>query len=156
MIETLPQAAAEVVPLLDRQRYVALAVAAAVVVLVFELVRRRKLREEYSWVWVATATFVAALALEGDLLTTISFWVGSSSPVWTLFFGTMVFLLALALQFSVRLTRLTHRHRTLGQRMALLEAEILRLRERQEADDRATERHKADRPAATRARDVVA
>lgn len=156
MIDALPQAAAEVLPLLDRQRYVALAVATAVVVLVFELVRRRKLREEYSWVWVATATFVAALALEGDLLTTLSVWVGSSSPVWTLFFGTMVFLLALALQFSVRLTRLTHRHRTLGQRLALLEAEVQRLRERQDAEDRATERRPGERPAAARARDVVA
>jgi hypothetical protein len=156
VIDALPQAATEIAPLLDRQRYVALAVAAAVVVLVFELVRRRKLREEYSWVWVATATFVAALALEGDLLTTISAWVGSSSPVWTLFFGTMVFLLALALQFSVRLTRLTHRHRTLGQRMALLEAEVQRLRERQDGEERAPERRHADRPAAARARDVVA
>lgn len=163
MIAELQQAAAEVTPLLDRQRNVALAVAAAVVFVVFELVRRRKLREEYSWVWIATAVVVAALALEGTLLTSISVWVGSSSPVWTLFFGSMVFLLALALQFSVRLTRLTHRHRTLGQRLALLEAEVMKLRGQAEASadapalaDRHVERRAADRQPAARQHDVVA
>ena len=155
MTADVAQAVAEIAPLLDRQRYAALAVAAAVVVVVFELVRRRKLREEYSWVWVATALFVAVLAIEGDVLTAISSFVGSSSPVWTLFVGTMVFLLALALQFSVRLSRLTHRHRTLGQRMALLEAEIQRLRARDEAE-RGADRRAVERAAPNRARDVVA
>lgn len=159
MIAAFVQAAADVMPLLDRQRNVALVVAGAVVVLVFELVRRRKLREEYSWVWIATAILVAALAIEGDLLTTISSWVGSSSPVWTLFFGSMVFLLALALQFSVRLTRLTHRHRTLGQRLALLEAEVQRLREKAAENppaERPAERRATERAPAARPRDVVA
>lgn len=155
MIADLAHAVADVAPLLDRQRYVALGVAATVVVVVFELIRRRKLREEYSWVWVATAAFVAVLALEGNVLTAISAFVGSSSPVWTLFFGTMVFLLALALQFSVRLSRLTHRHRTLGQRVALLEAEIQRLRE-QDAGERAPERRAGERATPNRARDIVA
>lgn len=123
----------ELAPMLDRQRIVALALAAAIVALVFELVRRRKLREEYSWVWIATALVVATFAIEQDLLLTMSRWIGAASPVSTLFFGAIVFLMALVLQFSVRLSRLTHRHRTLGQRLALLEAEVLRLRERQHA-----------------------
>lgn len=155
MIASVLDAVGEVAPLLDRQRYVALTVAAAVVVVVFELVRRRKLREEYSWVWVATAVAVAVLALEGNVLTSISAFVGSSSPVWTLFFGAMMFVLALTLQFSVRLSRLTHRHRTLGQRLALLEAELQRLRERDEAE-RTADRRAVERAAPNRARDVVA
>jgi hypothetical protein len=36
--------------------------------------------------------------------------------------------LLLALQFSVRLSRLTHRHRTMAQRLTLLEQEVERLR----------------------------
>ncbi len=155
MIASALDAVGEVAPLLDRQRYVALTVAATVVAVVFELVRRRKLREDYSWVWIATAIVVATLALEGQLLASISAFVGSSSPVWTLFFGTMVFLLALALQFSVRLSRLTHRHRTLGQRVALLEAEIQRLRERDEAGH-TVDRRVVERAAPNRAHDVVA
>lgn len=115
-------------PLPERQRLVALVLAAGLVVLTFELVRRRKLREEYSWVWIATALCLAVLALHQDLLLTLSRWIGSASVVSTLFFGAFLFVLALLLQVSVRLSRLTHRHRTLGQRVALLEEELQRLR----------------------------
>lgn len=116
--------AAELTPMHERQRLVALLLAAGAIATVFELVRRRKLREEYSWVWVAIAAIVAALALHEDLLLTVSSWIGASSTVSTLFFGALLFLGALALQFSVRLSRLTHRHKTLGQRLALLETEL--------------------------------
>jgi hypothetical protein len=119
---------ADLEPLPDRQRITALVVAAALVLLTFELVRRRKLREEYSWVWIATALALAVLALQQDLLLTVSRWIGSASTVSTLFFGAFLFVLALLLQVSVRLSRLTHRHRTLGQRLALLEEELSRLR----------------------------
>ena len=119
---------AELAPLPERQRIVALAIATGVALLVFELVRRRKLREEYSWVWIATAVAVAVLAVDQDLLLTLSRWIGAASSVSTLFFGALLFLLTLAVQFSVRLSRLTHRQRTLGQRLALLEEELRRLR----------------------------
>ena len=119
---------AELAPMHDRQRLVALLLAGGAVATVFELVRRRKLREEYSWVWVAVAVVVGALALQQGLLLTISSWIGASSTVSTLFFGALLFLGALALQFSVRLSKLTHRHKTLGQRLALLETELAELR----------------------------
>lgn len=119
---------AELAPMHDRQRFVSLLLASGALVTVFELVRRRKLREEYSWVWVAVAVVVGALALQQDLLLTISSWIGASSTVSTLFFGALLFLGTLALQFSVRLSKLTHRHKTLGQRLALLETELAELR----------------------------
>ena len=128
LLASLAVEAVELEPLLDRQRVVALGIAAGLVVLVFELVRRRKLREEYSWVWIATAVLLAILALNQDLLITVSRWIGSASVVSTLFFGAFLFVFALLLQCSVRLSRLTHRHRTLGQRVALLEEEVQRLR----------------------------
>jgi hypothetical protein len=119
---------AELEPLPARQRFVACLLAAIVLGVVVELVRRRKLREEYSWVWVATAFALLVLAAVPDLLVLLSGWIGSASSVSTLFFGAFVFLLGLVMQFSVRLSRLTHRHRTLAQRMALLEHELARLR----------------------------
>ena len=51
-----------------------------------------------------------------------------------MFFGAIVFLLALCIQFSIRLSRLTHRQRTLAQRMALLEEEVGELRRRAKRD----------------------
>lgn len=137
MIDALPHAtsvleafqAAELQAMPGRQRLVAVLLATAVLGLVLELVRRRKLREEYSWVWVATAVVLIALAVDQDLLVACSRWIGAASPVSTLFFGAFLFLLALVLQYSVRLSRLTHRHRTLAQRLALLEQEVARLQQ---------------------------
>lgn len=114
-------------PMPERQRIVAIAMALGTVLVVFELVRRRKLREEYSWVWVATAATVCVLALNQSLLITLSAWIGAANSVSTLFFSAIVFLLAMVLQFSVRLSRLTHRQRTMGQRLALLEEEVQRI-----------------------------
>ena len=122
---------AELTPMHQRQRVVAIAGSVTVVLVVFELVRRRKLREEYSWVWIATAGAVSLLALNQSLLLTITRWIGAASSASTLFFGAIVFLLALCIQFSIRLSRLTHRQRTLAQRMALMEEEMRELRRQQ-------------------------
>lgn len=120
--------AAELEALPGRQTVVAIALAVGMLLLVLELVRRRKLREEYSWVWVATAIALILLATNQGVLVSISHWIGAASTVSTLFFGALLFLLAVALQFSIRLSRLTHRNRTLAQRVALLEEEMARLR----------------------------
>ncbi|MCA8973332.1 MAG: DUF2304 domain-containing protein [Planctomycetes bacterium] len=123
-----PLVAMDLEPLPERQRVTAIIVAVGVLLLVLELVRRRKLREEYSWVWALTGAALIVLATNHDLLDLLSRWIGAASPVSTLFFGAFMFLLALALQFSVRLSRLTHRNRTLAQRLALLEEEVAQMR----------------------------
>lgn len=125
---------ADLSPMHQRQRVVAFIGALTVVIVVFELVRRRKLREEYSWVWIATAGAVTLLGLNQDLLMWLTKLIGAASSASTMFFGAIVFLLALCIQFSIRLSRLTHRQRTLAQRMALLEEEVGELRRRAKRD----------------------
>ena len=126
-------------PLPERQRMAAIIVAVGILVLVLELVRRRKLREEYSWFWCATGMLLIALAMFQGVLVEFSRWIGAASPVSTLFFGAILFLVILALQFSVRLSRLTHRNRTLAQRVSLLEDTIQRLQGERSAPDAKTE-----------------
>lgn len=119
----------------ERQRVVALTGAVVVALVVCEMVRRRKLREEYSWIWIAAALTVCVLALSRDLLLGITRWIGAASSASTLFFGAIVFLMALCIQFSIRLSRLTHRQRTLAQRLALLEEEARELRRQARRDE---------------------
>jgi hypothetical protein len=115
-------------PMHDRQQIVAITGAIVIMLIVLELVRRRKLREEYSWVWVATSAAIVALALNQSLLLTLTKWIGAASSASTLFFGAIIFLIGLTVQFSIRLSRLTHRQRTLAQRLALLEEELSAVR----------------------------
>lgn len=122
---------AELAVLAGRQKLLAVLVALFVLGTVVELVRRRKLREEYSLLWVVTACLLMVLALDQDLILLIGSWIGSASATSTLFTGCLLFLLIVALQFSVRLSRLTQRHKVLGQRIALMQAELEQLRDKQ-------------------------
>jgi hypothetical protein len=116
----------EIPDLPERQRIVAIIIAAAILVLVLELVRRRSLREEYSVLWVVTAVLMLVLALNYRLLVWVAHLIGAVQPQSALFFGALVFVALISLQFSVRLSRLTQRTRTLTQRLALLEEELHR------------------------------
>ncbi|MFO1055030.1 MAG: DUF2304 domain-containing protein [Planctomycetota bacterium] len=115
------------------QKTVAILLAAAILLVVVELVRRRKLREEYSLIWTATAGLLLLLALEHRLLNVFMRAIGAIEPTSALFFGALLFLMLVALQFSVRLSKLTVRNRALSQRLALLEQELRELRRRTDA-----------------------
>jgi len=115
-------------PLPERQKLVAILLAVGLLLAVLEMVRRRKLREEYSVLWVVTACALLVLALEQDLILLASRWIGAATATSTLFFGGLVFLMLVALQFSVRVSKLTHRNKALGQKLALLEEELEKLR----------------------------
>lgn len=106
------------------QLVLALALALTVLVIVVELVRRQKLREEYAFLWMGTATILMVLAIDIDILAWLANLVSAESPSSVLFFGALVFLLLITLQFSVRLTKLTFRNKTLSQRVALLEQSL--------------------------------
>lgn len=110
------------------QKVIALSLAAGILVVVIELVRKRKLREEYSIIWTLTALVLMLLAWQHQLLDLFRRLIGAVEPTSALFFGALVFLMFVALQFSVRLSKLTFRNRMLSQRVALLEKEIQDLR----------------------------
>jgi hypothetical protein len=112
------------------QQVVAIVLAVVMLAVVLELVRKRKLREEYSLIWTMTALVLILLAWQHELLTLFQRAIGAVEPTSALFFGALVFLMCVALQFSVRLSKLTFRNRTLSQRVALLEQELDELRAR--------------------------
>lgn len=107
-----------------RQRLVAILLAIGMLVTILELVRRRRLREEYSVVWVVTAVALLVLAFNYDILVWLTGVIGAAVPNSTLFFGGILFLMLLCLQFSVRLSRLTYRMRKLTRQVALLQEEL--------------------------------
>ena len=112
-----------------RQKIVAILLAVAMLFVVIELVRKRKLREEYSFLWVGTGVALLTLAIFSNLLTWFQQLVGAAYPTSALFFGGLVFLMLVALQISVRLSKLTFRNKSLTQRVALLEREVHELHE---------------------------
>lgn len=102
----------------------------AVMLFVFQLIRRGKLREEYALIW-----FGASLALIA-----VSFWRGSlelaarlagiAYPPSVLLLGVIVLGFALAMHYSISLSRLAEQNKRLAQELAILRHQVEQLPER--------------------------
>ena len=91
---------------------------------VLELVRRRRLREEYSWLWLLTAGGMVLLAVWYRLLVVITHVVGAVTPLNTLLLCAILFLFAIAVHYSVIISRLTTQVKNLAQELALLSSRV--------------------------------
>jgi hypothetical protein len=94
------------------------------VLFVLELVRRRRLREEYSWLWLLTAGVMVLLAVWYRLLVAITHLVGAVTPLNTLLLCAVRFLFAIAVHYSVIISRLTTQVKNLAQELALLSSRV--------------------------------
>jgi len=108
------------------QKLFALVVSAIVFLLIFELVRKRRLREEYSVLWLMTSVGMFVLVLKYDWLVWLTNLIGAALPTSTLFLGSIVFLMLVTIQVSIKLSRLADQVKNLSQDNALLRAELSR------------------------------
>ena len=107
-----------------RQKIFALIAAIALCIFIVEMVRRRKLREEYSWLWLITSLGIIILVIWYDLLVFITEMIGAALPTTTLFVFGLLFLLLIALHYSVKISSLTDQVRKLAQKIAILQSEL--------------------------------
>jgi Uncharacterized conserved protein (DUF2304) len=105
-------------------RAVAVLVSVALAAIVLWLVRRRALREEYTPIWLAVAGGLLLVSLRFDLLRALTRAIGAWTPSSTLFFLGEVFLLAICLNFAVRLSRASVQLKNLGQEVAILRSQV--------------------------------
>ena len=91
------------------------------------LVRRRALRAEFTPIWLVASFGLAFLALRLDVLQAITVWIGAWTPSSTVFFLGELFLVAVALHYSVRLSKATLEIKNLAQHTALLQARLEKL-----------------------------
>ena len=107
-----------------RQKIFAIIISVLICVAIVDLVRRRRLKEEYSLLWLATGILLFILALWYDLLRAITAFIGAVLTSSTLFFFGIIFLLLINLHFSIRISELTDRVKSLVQELALMKAEL--------------------------------
>ena len=106
----------------SHQRIVAALFALALLATIIELVRRRKLLEQYSWLWIAAGLAILAIGLSFQLLEWLTRLIGAGWTSSTIFFLGIFFLMALCLQFSVKISRLEIQVKKLAQQLALANA----------------------------------
>ncbi len=106
------------------QTVFALVVSLGALVFVLDLVRRRRLREEYSWLWLLTAGAMVVLVVWYKLLVLITQLAGAVTPLNTLLMAAVLFLFAIAVHYSMIISRLTVQVKNLAQELALLSAKV--------------------------------
>jgi hypothetical protein len=110
-------------PDLEATRWLALSISVLLIGVVLWLVRRRKLREEYTPIWVAISA--GRLRLDRlDLLRELTRAIGAWTPSSTVFFLGELFLVAICLNYAVRLSRAGTQIKNLAQELAILRARV--------------------------------
>ena len=111
-----------------RQQIFALIVSFFVFVFTIELVRKKRLREEYSMLWLGTSFVMFVLVIKYDWLVGVTRLIGAGLPTSTLFLGSIIFLVLLAVQFSIKISKLADQVKDLVQANALLRRELEELK----------------------------
>ena len=93
---------------------------------VLELVRRGYLKERYALLWLFASCACLVLGLFPQLIIRFSNWFGFQY-LTTVYVFSFLFLIAIVLAFSVAISKLSERSRTLAQELALLEERLRRL-----------------------------
>jgi hypothetical protein len=114
-------------PDLEATRWLALSISIALVAAVLWLVRRRRLREEYTPIWLAVSAALLFLSFRLELLRELTRLIGAWTPSSTVFFLGELFLVAICLNYAVRLSRANLLIKNLAQEIALLRADVDRL-----------------------------
>ncbi len=114
-----------------KQKIFALIVCLAVFVVTIDLVRKKRLREEYSVLWLTTSVIMLVLVVKYDWLQALTTLIGAGLPTSTLFLGSIIFLMLIAVQFSLKISLLSDQVKNLVQENALLRREFERLLEKE-------------------------
>jgi hypothetical protein len=115
-------------------RVLALVLSLGLVCIVMWLVRRRTLRAEYTPIWMGVAVGLFLLGLNLDVLRGVARILGAWTISSTVFFLGEFFLLAICLNYAVRLSQAGTQIRRLAQELALLRQHVEDLSEAREAD----------------------
>ena len=108
----------------DASRFVAISASISLALLVLYLVRRRALREEHTPIWLALSASLLLVSLRMDWLHAVTRFIGAWTTSSTLFFLGQLCLLAICLNFAVRLSRTSVLLKSLSQEVALLRAPL--------------------------------
>lgn len=115
-----------------KQQIFALIISILVFGFTIEMVRKKRLREEYSVLWLCTSFIMFVLVVKYEWLVVLTNMVGAGLPTSTLFLGSIIFLILIAVQFSIKISKLSDQVKDLVQANALLRADLEELQREKE------------------------
>ena len=102
----------------------------ALLLAVADLVRRRRLREEFSWMWILGASGALVLSLSETIRQSLGTLLGTEDDTRTTIVATgLVFLAAICLDISTKVSRLANQQKKLAQDLGRLGKQVTDLEE---------------------------
>ncbi len=108
-------------------QYITVSISLVFMGFVLYLVRRRAMREAYSIFWFVMGVSFIVVATRESFLERITVFMGAKYPASVLFFLGLMFVLMLAVHFSVELSSLRSQNISLNQAIAILQERVCRL-----------------------------
>lgn len=105
---------------MDLYQAISILGALALFIFVIDFIRRGLLKEKYSVLWLACTIAISILAIRKQLLDTIAGYLGVAYAPSLLFLVAFIFVLLIMLHFSVVISLLHERNKTLAQELTLL------------------------------------
>ncbi len=105
-------------------RVFSISLSIGLLMLIFELVRRKRLKEKYALLWIVIGLAIMLFALCERLLIGITHIFGIQFPINAMLFLGIFSLLVINLHFSIAISKLGEQNRKMGQRLALMDAEL--------------------------------
>ena len=127
-----------------KQQIFSILVSLTVFFFTIDLVRKKRLREEYSLLWLGTSVLMLVLIIRYDWLLALTNLIGAVLPTTTLFLGSILFLVLLAVQFSMKISKLSNQVKDLVQENALLRYEFEKSLNRREEQQQAKDNGKVE------------
>ena len=113
--------------MLSQQQIVGALLGFAILALIALLVYRKKLTEERAAIWLAAGLLIFILSISGALQRRLGGFLGSKNVPATILAVGVLFLLAICLDLSIQVTRVSRRAKNVSQEQALLEHRVAEL-----------------------------
>lgn len=105
-------------------RFLYVIMSALLITLIFYLVRRGKLKERYAIIWILAGLTILIFAASDSVLFAVTALLGIKTPINTMFFLGVFFIIIINIGFSLTISNLTEQNKKIAQKLALLESKM--------------------------------
>lgn len=113
---------------IDRIQYIAIGGSIFFFLFIFEHIRKKRIKEEYSLLWLLFSLIFLVLSIWRDGLDIISQIIGIAYPPATLFLVLIMAIFSILIHYSMVISALSDKNKTLIQELGIMQTEIKMLK----------------------------
>jgi len=117
---------------IQKTQYIAIAASIGLFIYILFLVKNKRIKEEYSLLWLFFSAIFIMFSIWRSILEEFAAMVGIAYPPAALFLILLFAVFLILIEFSVIISKLSERNKSLAQEIGLLRMEVERLKSEKE------------------------